>query len=65
MDRVTICLGFPGILLIYVSQVVSNGTLFTLKNVLVWAINYILTIITEDLGNFLSLYSNAVFLVLF
>ena len=65
MDRVTICLGFPGILLIYVSQVVSNGTLFTVKNVPVWAINYILTLVTEDRGNFLSLYSNAVFLVLF
>ena len=65
MDRVTICLGFPGTLLIYVSQVISNGTLFTLKNVLVWAINYILTLIIEDRGNFLSLCSNTVFLELF
>ena len=54
MDRVTLCLGFPGTLLIYVSQVISNGTLFTLKNALVWKIRYVITVF-ENLFNFINI----------
>lgn len=34
--------------------IISNSPPFTLKNVPVWAINYMLALITEDRGTFLD-----------